>query len=218
MQEEALRYAEAFLVAHGKDRSANPGMPFRTRSSHIRRVCLWLERLLAQEGEAIENKEALRLAAALHDVGYGEGAENHAAHGAEILLRYAAERGIDAGIASRAAFLVREHSAKEKWLHAADAPLDLILLMEADLLDEEGAMGLALDCMSAGALGLDFEGAFARMEKFEPPRLAKNPMVTQTAKRYWREKQRLIRAFLRAFAFDLGKDGRTEDDGNHEAD
>ena len=202
MQKEALDFVQQLLEKHGKDQSTIPSLGFRKRSSHIRRVCMWLERLLVQGG--VENVEALRLAAAFHDVGYVYGGENHAQNGVELLMNYAGEQGIHKETAERAAFLVAEHSNKDKWLQSQDGPMDLILLMEADLLDEEGAMGIALDCMSAAALGLGYEAAYERMQRYEPPRLAANRMVTPLAQQFWAEKQDIIRSFVQAYAYDLG--------------
>lgn len=206
MQEKALAYARQVLAAHHMD-TARPGQSFRTRSSHMERVCLWVERLLAQGG--VEDPRALRLAAALHDVGYVHAEEGHGAHSARMLLAYAQAEGIDPAVAERAAFLAREHSNKAEWMKDPEAPRDLLLLMEADLLDEEGAMGLVLDCLSAGAEGQDYLGAYARMQRYEPARLAHNPMVTPLARDLWAEKQRIIRGFMQAYAMDLGIEDET---------
>lgn len=205
MQKEALDFVQQLLEKHGKDHSTIQGLAFRKRSSHTRRVCMWLDRLLVQGG--VEDVEALRLASAFHDAGYVHVRENHAYYGAQILLEYAGENGIPDERAARAAFLVAEHSDKDKWLQDPDAPMDLILLMEADMLDEEGAMGIALDCMGAASLGLGYETAYGRMQRFEPSRLAANRMVTPLAQRFWAEKQAVIRDFMRAYAHDLGMEG-----------
>lgn len=201
MQKKALQYVRRMLLAHDTD-SIRREQPFRSRFDHIQRVCVWAERLLAQG--LVAQPDALRLAAAFHDIGYIQGREGHGGHSAQWLMDYAGLEGIDKAVAGHAAFLAAEHSDKQKWLSDTEAPADLILLMEADLLDEEGAMGIALDCMTGGAIGLNYEGVWRRMQTYEPPRLLRNPMVTPLARRFWEEKQALIEAFMRAFAFDLG--------------
>lgn len=200
---EAIAYARAYLANHGADET-HPHQPFRRQSAHIERVSLWLERLLAPGG--VEDPRAVRLAAALHDTGYASGKDGHGIASAAVVRQYAKEHGIDAQVAERAAWLVAEHSNKQQWLSDPNAPMDLILLMEADLLDEEGAMGLVLDCMTAGAQGLDYAGTYQRMMAYEPERLSKNPMVTMLGKEFWAWKQRIIRDFMAAYAFDLGID------------
>lgn len=203
MNHDAILYARGLLRAHQAEQLTIQGQPFRTRSGHIERVCMWLERLLPQGG--VEDAEALRLAAAFHDVGYIHGPQAHGAHSEPYLRQYAAERGIDQQAADRAAFLVREHSDKARWLTSPDAPRDLVLLMEADLLDEEGALGLVRDCMAAAALGAEsYRDAYERMRMFEPSRLAHNPMATPQARAFWAQKQAVIQGFMQAFAFDLG--------------
>lgn len=203
--ERHFRYVEAYLMEHGgNDRSEQAGQRFRKRADHIRRVMMWLERLLAKEG-GVEDPAALRLAAVFHDAGYARAKEDHGRHSADILREYAARAGLSSADVERAAFLVAEHSNKEMWMPRADAPRDLILLMEADLLDEEGAMGLVLDCMTAGQRGAEaYEEAYRQMLRYEPKRLERAPMVTETGRALWAEKQRIIEGFMRAFAYDLG--------------
>lgn len=204
MQQRALEHVRQVLHAHGMDSSTRPGQQFRSRIAHIRRVCLWVDRLLEQGDVA--DPAPLRLAAAFHDVGYAKGREGHGPYSAEFLRAYGRQEGLDEALVERAAFLVTEHSNKGWWLPRGDAPRDLVYLMEADLLDEEGAMGIALDCLSAGSLGLGYEETYRRMQEYEPPRLARNPMVTPLARAFWARKQQLIASFMESFAFDLGID------------
>ena len=203
MQKQYLAYTRQYLLDRNADRSEAPGQRFRSHADHMARVAMWLTRLMAQGGEM--DTEALHLAVAFHDVGYCRGAEDHASHSADILRTYAAEAGLDAALTEHAAFLVAEHSRKADWLPRHDAPYSLILLMEADLLDEEGAIGLVRDCLNAGEQGArGYQDAYVIMQQFEPERLIKNPMVTPLGKGLWEEKQRLIASFMRAFAYDLG--------------
>lgn len=197
-QAQALAYAQDQL----RDTVPSDVQPFRDRASHVERVCRWLERLIVPLG--VEDTRAMRLAAALHDIGYIVSRENHGANGAPLVLAYARENGIDDAVAERAAWLVAEHSNKEEWMQNPDIPQDLLLLMEADLLDEEGAMGLVLDCLTTGATGGGYPQAYEQMCLFEPKRLDRNPMITPLARQYWDWKQRIIRDFMAAYAFDIG--------------
>lgn len=202
MENPYLAYVRRYLTDCGADRSI-PGQRFRSRAAHIARVAMWLERLMVHDGAM--DPAVLRLAVAFHDVGYARGSVDHAVHSADILREYGVAEGLDAALVARAAFLVAEHSNKARWLGAPDAPRDLVLLMEADLLDEEGAMGLARDCLMAGENGASgYEDALDRMRRYELIRLAQNPMTTPLARQFWAEKQRIIWEFLTAFAFDLG--------------
>ncbi len=210
MENPYLSYVQRYLADHGCDQELRPGQKFRTRSSHCARVSMWVERLM--KGAEVISPEALRMAAAFHDVGYVGGEDDHGKNSAEILLAYGMAHGLNETMIQRAAFLAAEHSNKDRWLKDAAAPLDLILLMEADLLDEEGALGLVLDCLTAGAMGGGYEEALLQMQRYEPKRLSNNPMVTILAHRYWEEKQAILRSFMQAFGFDLGieKEGLDE--------
>lgn len=186
----------------GEDRGEFSGQQFRTRSGHIKRVVLWTERLLSPSDPT--EKEALLLAATFHDVGYVRNPVHHAKHSVDILREYAAQTQLDAAVVERATFLVAEHSNKAHWMGRKSAPRDLIALMEADLLDEEGAMGLVRDILTVGANGGGYEEAHARMMMFEPSRIARNPMVTPLAQKYWEGKQALLRQFIRLYTYDMG--------------
>lgn len=204
MEKAAFQYVEAYLTDRGMDCAhRRAGQSFRSRAAHIARVMMWLERLMAQGGA--EHPDALLLAAAFHDIGYAVNPENHAAESAALLRAYGAERGLPPPLVEIAAFYVAEHSNKERWMPDPSAPRDLILLMEADLLDEEGAMGLALDCLTAGALGGGYDEALAQMRRYEPRRLARNPMATPLAIKFWEDKQAVIASFLSALLFDMGE-------------
>jgi uncharacterized protein len=204
MEAQALAYVQAYLEKYGRDTKQEA--PYRTRSAHCARVLMWVNRLLSQGG--VENPAALRLAAAFHDVGYAHAEEGHAAHSERILRDYAAGQGLPPALAERAAFLVAEHTRKAEWLQNPAAPRDLVYLMEADLLDEEGALGLVRDCMNATAFGaMSYLDAYRWMLNYEPRRLERYPMVTPLAQGFWAEKQRLIRAMLEGLAFDLGEEG-----------
>jgi len=76
--------------------------------------------------------------------------------------------------------------------------------MEADLLDEEGTMGIVYDCMTVGALNpSSFEDAYYHIKKYSARILEFNPMVTDLAKKYWTQKQKIIIDFLGQLEFEL---------------
>ena len=84
-----------------------------------------------------------------------------------------------------------------------DASLEMVLLMEADLLDEEGAMGIVWDCMTMGnAHASSYAKAYYHIlessNKEEP-----NPMVTERAREFWEEKKGIVARFTRLLEDDL---------------
>jgi uncharacterized protein len=88
-----------------------------------------------------------------------------------------------------------------------DTPIELILLMEADILDETGAMMIAWDCMSEGAQeGQSYKKTFERIFEKSYKMTTENPMITKKAKMYWEKKQKLIREFIEQYRYDLGNE------------
>ncbi len=85
-------------------------------------------------------------------------------------------------------YLVRNHSNKQL-MTRSDTPLELILLMEADLLDETGALSVNYSYASLNV----------------------NPMVTVKAKEFWQSKQKLIEDFIEHLSYDLGIDSIEEE-------
>ena len=76
-------------------------------------------------------------------------------------------------------------------------------LLEADLMDEEGAMGVVWDCMAMGNVHANsyakaYYHIMENSNKEEP-----NPMVTEKAKAYWDEKKRIVARFAELLADDL---------------
>ena len=77
--------------------------------------------------------------------------------------------------------------------------------MEADMLDEEGAMALAWDCLTLGATYPDnYEAAYYKIEKFASHILNTNVMRTSNAIKFWERKQKLVVEFMKQLKFDLG--------------
>lgn len=148
-----IQKAQEILLCSGHDRSKRH--PFRSRSMHTRRVMLWAERLLSFHPEA--DREILLCAAAFHDVGYAAGAEGkpHQHLSGEVFLDYAREQGMDAAFTKRVYDCIVVHSDKYRMKTPQDLSIEQLLLMEADLLDEEGAMSICWDGLAAGMEQID---------------------------------------------------------------
>jgi uncharacterized protein len=178
--------------------------PFRKRSEHIRRVFMWAERLV--DGEENVNKEAVLVSAIFHDVGYALSLDSlkHGENSAILCEKYLKENGFDIGFINLVVYLVKNHSQKELMV-ASGTPLELILLMEADLLDETGALSIVWDCMMEGSQQVQtFEKTYKHIMNYSYKLLSENPMVTTKAKAFWENKQNLIREFTRQLSYDLG--------------
>jgi uncharacterized protein len=165
---------------------------------------MWAMRLAQECPQA--NLDALSAAAIFHDVGYAflkEG-EAHAQSSAAICERYLKEHGYDEDFLRQVFYLFRQHSNKEL-LQAGDTPIELVLLMEADLLDETGALSIVWDCMLEGAkTEQSFKNAYRHIMDYSYRIIGKSPMATPMGKALWERKQRMVWEFTAQLAYDLG--------------
>ncbi len=206
MYEEGLQYVEAYLLAQGGDRSQEPGKAFRSRIMHTRRVLMWLLRLL--EHTPVSYPEDVKMAAIFHDIGYSATENNlyHAARSTLAFRKYAEKKQMDPERVERIAGWIARHSRKEL-MADPETPLELILLMEADMLDEEGLMGIMWDLLSAGAQPVtSYEEGYMRMLPYAHKFLQQQPMRTAYAREIWQGKQQAVRKVMEQLAFDLGKE------------
>ena len=225
------------ILAENDGATKNTPLPFRSRSEHIWRVFNWAKRLLDNGGpvnfvdngrtadvvdngrtaDVVDNndltvvvdREAVLIAALFHDVGYALPLEdaNHADSGVVIFNKYADENNIDPEKAKFIAYLIQNHSNKSLF-NCDDTPQELILLMEADLLDETGAMSIVWDCMSEGVRpDPAYVKAYRHIEEYSYKTFDNNPMKTAKARAFWEAKQELMKAFISHLAFDLAIDG-----------
>ncbi|WIV11532.1 HD domain-containing protein [Proteiniborus sp. MB09-C3] len=188
----------------GEDCSKVGKFPFRKRSEHIWRVFLWTKRLMSEVDNI--NKEAVLVSAIFHDVGYGIDKDNshHAENSAKICKDYLIENGFSIEFVDIVTYLIRNHSKKDL-MYIKDTPKELIILMEADLLDETGALAIVWDCMMEGSEQIQsFEKTYEHIKNFSDKIMRTNPMVTAKAKEFWKEKQKLTKEFIKHLSFDLG--------------
>lgn len=198
---EYLAYVKGYLTRNGGMVSPNPLHPFRSRYQHTIRVLHWCQRL--SEGMEEVDLDALCTAAIFHDIGYSDhDNEHHAIRSGKAFHAYAQERCIEIDFRDKVERLIYAHSNK-KLLENPGTSLELILLLEADLMDEEGAMGIVWDCMTMGnrhasSYAAAYYHIMENSNKEEP-----NPMVTEKAKMFWEEKKKIVAQFADLLAEDL---------------
>ncbi len=200
---QADRYVKALFDAAPAHAGA---FGFRHKYAHTQRVVHWANRLLRTERA---DAEVLLMAATFHDVGYTVSPDNHPAHGAEICEKYLLGHGFDAAFTSRVADCVRRHDDKAL-LDDPGTPMELILLIEADCLDETGAMSILRDALALGARGGDYRQVYDRLLERSIFRVPDRfPCATKTARNIWRNKQQFYFTFVKNLAEDLGEMGGT---------
>lgn len=206
MYDDIFNYVKSLLAQNDSEASKIGHLSFRKRSEHIWRVFIWAKRLL-QEGtyDVKVNSEAVLTAALFHDVGYSLSLDGskHAENSAALFSKYAVAKGYDAEIKDFTEYLIRNHSNKIL-MNDNSVPLELIILMEADLLDETGALSIVWDCMMEGGQKIQsFEKTYKHIQSYSAKLLDENPMKTALAKAIWSNKQNLIKEFLRQLSYDL---------------
>jgi uncharacterized protein len=181
-----------------------------SRYEHTERVYRWM-RILAEDFVVEIDMESLQIATILHDIGYSlnrEDMRSHAADGAVLSREYLESIGYPTEKTEFICSLIAKHSDK-KALYASESPLELVLLMEADLLDDTGAHGIVMDAwIQATKEDVSFESILEHIKKFSWRQMQVNPMRTGKARRIWEEKKALTNKFVESLTVDLyGKRG-----------
>lgn len=195
MYNKMFNFVKTYLVDNDAEKF-NFGSNFRNRSEHISRVFMWSKRLL--DDRYTINVEALLTAAIFHDIGYAVNSNNlsPAENSAILCKKYLTEEGFDFEFINLVTYLIKNHSNKEL-LTNEEVPIELILLIEANLLDETGALSIISDSMFEGSLDeQSYYKTYHQIITYSYNNLKTNPMVTQKAKMFWKEKQKLTKLFI----------------------
>ena len=85
------------------------------------------------------------------------------------------------------------------------------MLMEADLLDDMGLLGIVMDTMIVRARNADanFYDCYNHFERYTHPMQHDCPVVTPEARRFWEEKTELTDRFVAQFRRDILIGGET---------
>lgn len=198
---DMLDFVEAKLIEGNGIRSTKPYQTFRNRFEHTKRVLGWAKRIIDDLPNVDE--EVLLTSAIFHDVGYSCGKDNHAINSANIFLEYAKINGFKQEFIDKVYYCVINHSHKRFLTDETSSP-ELILLLEADILDEEGAMAISWDLMTVGEMmPTDFKEGYDMLMKYSIRILSQDMMVTPKAREYWEKKKDLVRKFLSSLKEDL---------------
>ena len=118
-----------------------PNYPFRSRFEHTMRVYRWAIKLQSKLGGDLD---IIVLAALLHDVGWDD-ERPHGEVGAEIAVNYLDSLGVDPQKIAKIGEIIMIHEEKDT---DADLSLECRIVMDADLLDEVGAISVLWDSMA----------------------------------------------------------------------
>jgi len=215
LMEKAYAYVEKTLSEnnsrHQKVISKTKSFIRYDRFYHIQRVTAWANRICDELCDI--DRECLLLASVLHDVGYNAYhiSKDHSEAGVVLAEQFLTAEGVEEGKKAKILDLIRLHSRKDL-MFLEDTPLELVVLMEADLMDDMGAAGLVMDAWINTRMHQEetsFDTIFAHMQKYTQAQQMAEPMRTEPAKRFWREKQELVQEFMSQFARDLNKESES---------
>ncbi len=200
--EDMLEYVKHILIKNKGIRSQKPQLYFRNRFEHIQRVLGWTKRII--QGVEHCDEQIVYTAAIFHDCGYALNAiEPHAKLGADIFLAYAERMNFPRCFTDTVYEMIASHSDKGL-IKKEGTPIEMVILLEADLIDEEGALGVVFDLLAEGYKGPDsYHAVFNEIMMHSAHILNQNYMVTPIAKQIWDEKKKFIQSFLHDLKFDL---------------
>lgn len=201
-----FRYVEDILYSYDRkkgDKSKNKIA--YDRFEHTVRVYKWMIRIVNRLRDDNLDLESLKIATIFHDSGYASAKdEGHAIAGAGICRDYLERRDYAPEKIDFICYLIEEHSNK-KLFHEKSTPLELIVLMEADMLDDTGAMGIILDSWIASKdENATFESVCRHFEKYTYRHMKQMEFVTAPGRQFWHEKRTMVYEFLRQYRRDLG--------------
>ncbi len=179
-----------------------------SKYGHTLRVMTWAKRLY--ENASFKQEvcfDDLMIAAIFHDVGYAtaDDLEYHARESARLCREYLMREGFPEERIGKIGEMVALHSEKYR-MRDPDIDRELLLLMEADLLDDMGAMSIVMDCRIEQAR--EPQGGFERcaehIRAYSVRHIAGvNPLVTPYARKKWEEKKALVTEFSKSLDEDM---------------
>lgn len=203
-----FRYVENILRSYDRklgDKSKNKIA--YDRYEHTVRVYKWMLRITNRLRDDNLDLESLKIATIFHDVGYGDtkrGEKPHAESSGVICRDYLMQRNYSPEKIDFICYLIEEHSNK-KLFHEKTTPIELVVLMEADMLDDTGAMGIILDSWIASQdEQATFMSVCRHFEKYTYRHMKQMEFVTAPGRQFWHEKRKLVYEFLRQYRRDLG--------------
>ena len=149
-----MDYSEVieFVKKETSENDKPDSYPFKSRYEHTMRVYRWAIRLQAKLGGDLD---VIVLAALLHDIGWADDRPSSEVS-AEIAVEYLDSIGVSPEMIVKVGEIIMVHADKNT---EKDLSLECRIVMDADLLDEVGAVGILCNCMSIAA---DNESSYKR--------------------------------------------------------
>ena len=174
--------------------------PFRDRYEHTTRVLNWANRIQEIEGG---QKDIITLAVLFHDTGWSETVD-HALVGAKLAEKYLVEKEVDPVVVDRITSAVRTHNKRQET--PKDLPIENLIVMDADLLDEVGVTTLVWDAMATAAENKpSYTKAMERNQiYFERAQEKAAYLKTEAGMRFYNDRIKMWGKCLNHFRYELG--------------
>ncbi len=203
MHEDMICYVKDFFEKHDEYVTDLPEkLPFRSRFKHVMRVYGWAERILAAETGA--DAEVVLIAAIFHDIGKGVDKNRpHALVSAEMCRHYLQEKNYQPDFIERVCSAIRNHSSKSN----TDIPMPIedSILIDADMLDESGALSVLWDSMT---VALEKDPSYDKVYKRTIQNYIKSSRSislfrTSAGKKYYCERIQFIKSFADSLEYEF---------------
>lgn len=165
--------------------------PFRDRFEHTMRVYRWAIKLQAKVGGDLD---IIALAALLHDVGWDEEAD-HGEVGAQIAVDYLDSIGVAPDKISRIGEIIRIHEDKDT---TEELSIECQVVMDADLLDEVGAVSVVWDSMATACEEeASYKKAYYRIKDYYKGNIPKiRRCKTEVARLEYSRRMKLLEEYI----------------------
>ena len=157
-----MDYSEVieFVKKETSENDKPDSYPFKSRYEHTMRVYRWAIRLQAKLGGDLD---VIVLAALLHDIGWADDRPSSEVS-AEIAVEYLDSIGVSPEMIVKVGEIIMVHADKNT---EKDLSLECRIVMDADLLDEVGAVGILCNCMSIAAENeSSYKRAYYKIKEF----------------------------------------------------
>lgn len=194
MHSDIMEYVKKEIAQNGRF-----SQPFRDRFEHTMRVYTWAERLQAIEGGDLR---VIQIASLFHDAGWDD-VLPHEEVSAALAKDYLTTNGyVDLDIEKVIKVVLNHNRRTSKSI----LPIECLIVMDADMLDEIGAITVLWDSM---ATALDEEPSYIKAYNRLCRYLERNRekfclLKTESGKRFYKERIAFIENFVANLEFELG--------------
>lgn len=178
--------------------SRESAFKFRDRFKHTLRVLKWAERIWEFEGGDLE---VIKIASIFHDAGWDDEI-HHAIVSRNIASDYLNNIDIDERKKEKILEAIKNHSFRD-----GEKPLNLesYIVMDADILDEVGALSILWDAMAEGyEKKSSYRSAYERISRYTKELIERKiELKTNAGRRFYEERLEVLENYLNELAFEL---------------